>query len=242
MPEQMNLLDPIEDEKAAEAAARTAGWPWIIFDCETTGLPLRGKQADGSPFPADHPGQPRLAALTMIWATPTLAITKERHWFIRPDGWKMEPGATYVNKLTDKFLAEHGVPVDEPLEVYAKAIEEGHIFGAYNVVFDAKIMRGELRRAGLSDGREKTPVICAMVKSAGVVKAKKANGQPKMPKLSETCSHFKIEQFGAHTARGDTMATLKVFRWLMQIGIDLTPSIVTAKPQPAADELPPDMR
>jgi DNA polymerase III epsilon subunit-like protein len=203
--------------------------PWIIFDCETTGLPLRGKMPDGNPWPADHPGQPRMASLAMIWTTPTLAITKEKRWFIKPDGWKMEPGATAVNGLTDEFLHDNGVPVTEALDAYEQAIKDGHIFAAYNVVFDAKILRGELRRVGRSDYREQTPTLCIMKKSTGVVKATKANGQIKNPKLSEAMAHFKIQQTDAHTAMGDARSALAILRMLMQIGIDLAPDIVRAK-------------
>jgi DNA polymerase III epsilon subunit-like protein len=218
--------------------------PWVIFDTETTGHPLRAKKGE-PPIPADHPGQPRLAALAMIWTTPSLAITAKKRWYIKPDGWKMEPGATRVNGLTDQFLRENGTPINYVLDMYERAITEGHIFSAFNVQFDAKIMRGELRRYGRPDHREETPTVCAMLKSAGVVKAKKADGSPKPPKLDEALAHFKIERVGqSHTAVSDAMGVLAILRFLSQIGIDLTPSIIRSSShgleRVVGDELPID--
>jgi DNA polymerase III subunit epsilon len=207
--------------------------PWLIFDCETTGLPLRSKKGE-PPIPADAPGQPRLAAIAMIWASPALAVTAKKRWYVKPDGWKMEPGATAVNGLTDEFLRENGMPVSEVLNAYERAIAEQHIFSAFNVQFDAKIMRGELRRAGRPDHREDTPTVCAMLKSAGVVKAKKKDGTPKPPKLDEALAHFKIDRLGqSHTATSDAHAVLSILRFLSQIGIDLTPSIVRSNSHPS---------
>ena len=203
--------------------------PWVIFDCETTGLPKGGKGPDGNPWPADHPDQPRLVSLAMIRTTPALAVVNRQHWFIQPDGWVSEPGALKVHGLTEEFLRNNGVPIADVLDVYQRMITEGHTLCAYNAVFDLKIMRGELRRAGRSDYREQTPYVCAMQSSAGVVKAKKANGQPKTPRLAEAASHFKIEEIAPHTAIGDATTCLGILRMLVQIGIDLTPKIVKAK-------------
>lgn len=203
--------------------------PWVFFDCETTGLPMRSKK-DEPPIPADHPGQPHLAALAMVWTSPALHITAKKRWYIKPDGWKMEPGATKVNGLTDEFLRNNGQPVGQVLDFYERAIAEMHIFCAYNIQFDAKIMRGELRRAGRPDHILETPTVCAMQSCAGVVKAKKMDGSPKTPKLDEAMRHFKIDWEGTpHTAPADAMACLRIVRFLSQIGIDLTPKIIASK-------------
>lgn len=215
--------------------------PFLIFDCETSGLPLRGRGPDDKPWPADHPRQPRMAALAMIWTTPALSIIKEKRWLIKPDGWLMEPGATKVNGLTDNFLKENGGPIGPALDAFEEAVAEGHIFVAHNVVFDAKIIRGELRRAGRPDHREQTLTVCTMMRSAGVVKAKKLNGSPKTPRLEEMAAHFKIEVRGrAHTAGTDAHTCLQGLRWLMKLGIDLEPKVITARG--GDPELPPDMK
>lgn len=218
------------DEALEEKMTTPPGY--AVIDTETTGLPLRGKQPDGSPWPADAPGQPRLAAFAMISTTPGLAVQREDMIYIKPDGWRMEAGATAVNGLTDAFLRKNGRPVAEALQLYTDAIKEGRIIVAFNEVFDCKIMRGELRRAGMPDLFEETYRICAMKRSAGVVKATNARGQFKTPRLAEAMSHFKIPQSGHHTALGDAQSALEITRMLMQIGIDMTPEIARAAVAP----------
>jgi len=233
----MSMSDPINPDTAKILKDSPGLKPWVFFDCETTGLPMRSKKGE-RPIPADHPGQPHLAALAMVWTSPLLAITAKKRWYVKPNGWKMEPGATKVNGLTDQFLAANGLPIGQVLDFYERAITEGHIFCAFNIQFDAKIMRGELRRAGRPDHIQETPTVCAMLSSAGVVKAKTVDGRPKTPKLDETMRHFKIEWEGTpHTAPADAMACLRIVRFLSQIGIDLTPKIIQSSSYVSPAEL-----
>lgn len=166
----------------------------------------------------------------MIMTTSTLAVTNTFHSYVRPAGWKMDPGATRANGLTDEFLRENGADVSEALDAYEQAIRKGYNFAAFNIAFDAKIMRGELRRAGRPDHYEKTPTFCIMKASTGVCKLQKANGGLKFPKLDEACAHFKIERRSSHNARSDAGDALRVMRMLMQIGIDCTPKIHISAP------------
>lgn len=201
-------------------------YSWIVGDTETGGL-------FNFSLPADAPGQPRLAALAMIWTTPGFAVTREELFYVKPDGWKMDPGATAVNGLTDEFLHAHGRPVAEALDIYEEAVREGRAFAFFNSQFDTKVMRAEFRRAGRDDLFEKTPNLCLMRKCIGVCKIPKANGKGyKFPKLGEAMSHFKIPQGGHHTAMGDANSALQIARFLSQIGIDLTPEIHYAKNRP----------
>lgn len=200
---------------------------WIVGDTETSGLFDFSK-------PADAPGQPRLAALAMIWTTPGFAVTREEVFFVKPDGWKMEPGATAVNGLTDAWLQRHGVPIADVLDVYESAIVEGRAFAFYNSQFDTKVMRAEFRRAGRKDHFESTPNLCVMRKCIGVCKIPKKTGNGyKFPKLAEAMAHFKIPQAGHHTAIGDATSALQITRMLSQIGIDMSPEIHYAKNRPA---------
>lgn len=200
--------------------------PWVVFDTETSGLFDFSK-------PADAPGQPRLAALSMISTTPTLAITHEKAFFVRPDGWTIDAGASAVNGLTHEFLMDVGVPVGDALDYYEAAIKDGCVFAAYNSQFDTKVMRAEFRRAGRPDHFEDTPNVCVMRKSIGVCKIPKKTGNGyKFPKLSEACAHFKIKQAAAHTALDDARAALGILRMLYAIGIDVTPEVHKAKNRP----------
>ncbi len=177
---------------------------YAVADTETNGLFDFSK-------PADAEGQPRLAHLAMI-------VLRERaQWakvnvYIRPDGWRMTPETTAINGLTDDKLDEFGVPVRDALEIYCHLVDRGHVVVAYNADFDLKVLRGELRRAGMDDRYSKTPSICTMRPCTDICKIPKANGRGyKFPILAEAMRPFGLEQRDAHRALGDAQACLELF-------------------------------
>lgn len=76
--------------------------------------------------------------------------TETRTWLVNP-GVAQEPGAIAVHKLTDEYLAEHGMPADRAVAEIGKAISEvigvgiplvGHNIGG----FDLNLLDREVRR------------------------------------------------------------------------------------------------
>lgn len=211
---------------------------YIVLDTETSGLPLPFKKG-APPPPADAPGQPRLASFTILATTPDLQIDEDASisTLIRPDGWTMSEGASKVNGLTDAMLHEKGLPVGEILKIYAEFIDDGWIVVAHNAQFDTKILRGELRRAGMDDRFKQTLNICTQKASQAVIKEAPTDKMMaagyktfKQPKLTEAYEYFYGEPFaGAHTADADARACLAVFRKLMERGSIPDPSILFAK-------------
>ena len=191
----------------------------MIIDTETSGL------FDFS-RPADAEGQPRLAQLAMIPTDDRPGWTA----YVRPEGWRMDPKAAAVNGLTDKFLAEHGLPIGEVLDRYVAAISDGYVIAAYNAQFDTKILRAELRRAGRADLFEQTPNICLMRAMKPVVGIRGRRN----PKLSEALEFIGATNASAHDAPGDAAAALEVFRFLEHIGELPEPKVHYAKKRPVA--------
>lgn len=179
---------------------------YTILDTETTGIPARK-------LPADHSDQPRLAHIAMINLDTNLQEVSTLDRYIQPDGWEMDEedprGAFAVNGLSNTFLHDNGVPIFDVLEQYTSVIEEGRIICAYAADFDLKILRGELRRAGMPDLFEATPNICLM-------RAYKAwRNVFKGYKLVDACAYLKIPHGGPHQGMPDCRAALGVFRALM---------------------------
>lgn len=184
---------------------------YAVIDTESSGL-FDFKQ------PADADGQPRLAQLAVILLYDDLKESAAHDFFIKPDGWSMQPEASAVNGLTDEILNARGVPVRQVLDFYAALIDEGYTIAAFNAQFDTKVMRGEMRRAGMDDRFEKTPNVCLMRASTGVCKVPRAKGNGyKFPKLVEACEYFKIGLPDAHSATGDVRAAAQILRFLAQI-------------------------
>lgn len=209
---------------------------YAIMDTEGTGLFAFKDKETGQSIPADAPGQPRLASLSMILIDDDLREVDEVHLYVKPDGWSMPQGensAGAVNGLTDEFLAENGTPVRAVLDRYLQALDEGYVMVAYNAQHDMKQMRAELRRAGLDDRFHDTPNICIM-RAAMSLGVKKAGGGRGFPKLTDCMTHLGIEFPDAHTASGDTRAALALFRHLHAVGALPEARVHLAKVPPTA--------
>lgn len=190
---------------------------YCIFDTETTGLFLFKDPDTGAPIPADDPRQPRLAHLNMILLNDDLEEEAELDLFVKPDGWEMPEEAGAVNGLTTAALNEVGSPIATVLDAYVDIVQGGYILVAFNAQFDCKMMRGELRRAGRPDLFEETPNICVM-RAAMALGVKKAGGGRGFPKLTDCAAHLGLVIDDAHSAKGDTRATLALFHHLHAVG------------------------
>jgi DNA polymerase III epsilon subunit-like protein len=197
---------------------------YAIIDTETSGLP-------NYKLPADDPSQPRLAQFAVILVDRDMneLPDAERHFFVRPDGWAMEQAASDINGLTTEQLTAAGVPIGAVLDEYARIIGLDYGIIAFNARFDAKILRGEFRRAGRDDLFERTRNWCAMyaAKDFGVINARR-KGFP--PSLLTCCEHFGIEvEPKPHDARHGVRACLRVVRELRAGGVEPEPAVHYAK-------------
>lgn len=206
---------------------------YCIFDTETTGLFLFKDPDTGAPIPADDPRQPRLAHFNAILLDEDLEEYAELDAFVKPDGWEMPVEAGAVNGLTDEFLEANGTPVGVVLDRYVQALNEGYVMAAYNAQHDMKQMRAELRRAGRPDLFDETPNICVM-RAAMALGVKKASGGRGFPKLTDCAAHLGLVIDDAHSAKGDTRATLALFRHLHAVGALPEARVHLAKVPPLA--------
>lgn len=205
---------------------------YAILDTETSGLP-------DFKLPADHSDQPRLASITLILTDDAGEVTDTHNMLVQPEGWEISPSVTAINGLTTERCATEGRPLAEALNLYSNTIKEGFVIVAYNAQFDCKVMRGELRRAGMPDMFEETPNICAMraCDKRGIEKAGDKKGG--FPKLSDAYRHFFGEELSdAHTSLADATACLKVFRELSKLGWLPDAAVHYAKVPPAGKEAP----
>lgn len=199
---------------------------YAVIDTESNGLFDFSK-------PADAEGQARLASFAVCLLNEDFAAFRESEVLVKPDGWQMTPEATAVNGFTTEHLLEHGRPIKNVLAAYSDIIALGYVIVSFNAQFDTKVMRGELRRAGMPDLFEKTPNICVMRALTSVCKIpKKTGGGFKFPKLSEACAHFKLEQPAAHSALGDARSAAQLLRELHKLNLVPAPEVHFAKVQP----------
>ncbi|MFT3987226.1 3'-5' exonuclease [Aestuariivirga sp.] len=185
---------------------------FLIFDCETTGLPDFKK-------PADAPGQPRLCSIAAALVNDAGEIVQSFYSLVRPDGWLPEViekarGAFAVNGLSIDILTAEGRPVADVLAEYDAMVDQCTGIAAYGVAFDQKMIRAEQRIAGRPDRYGERPTFCVLTE------APKACGQSKRMKLAEALKILLDEDLpDAHNAKADLAATVKIFNHMRERGL-----------------------
>jgi len=171
--------------------------------------------------PADAAGQPRVCQIGLIFVDKDLVTEREVEHLIKPNGWTLdnEGEAAKVNGLTQEKLEAEGVDIRDILREYGSAIDERRIVVGHNCSFDMKLMRAELRFAGLPDRYMQTRSLCTMWGSRDIVGIPAKNGRGfKIPKLAEACAHFGIEQPASHSALADARSALEILRRMRDAG------------------------
>lgn len=203
---------------------------YLVIDTESNGLFDYSK-------PADADGQPRLASVTLLICDDQMQLEKEYHAYIRPNGWGMTPDSTRINGITEEYLNEHGVDVTEALNEFMSVIDNGAILVAHNVSHDGKMMRAELRRAGMDDRFEQTPQICTMRAMTDIcqIPPRGGRGGYKWPALSEALLFIGETDLGDHSAKNDAMGALKLLRYLAKTGQMPEAKVHYAKNRPGSE-------
>jgi DNA polymerase-3 subunit epsilon len=205
-------------------------YPAVIFDSETTGLPDWKK-------PADDPSQPRMASIAAGFLADAESDPVIMHRLIKPDGWTMpaELVEKLGNGLTQERLEAEGVPIADALDEFLHMLNRAEVLASYGIIFDTKMLRGELRRLGKPDLFGTKAEFCVMREATKQCKlaptdAMHATGRhfSKTAKLSEAVEILLGHPHeGAHDALNDMMATVALYRLLAGKGL------VVAKVRPS---------
>jgi DNA polymerase III epsilon subunit-like protein len=190
---------------------------YLVIDTETTGLTFDHLRADA-------PEQPRMASCALLFVNDSLELEHEWNGLIKPDGWTMPAEVERINGLSTEKLLASGGAVFYSLAIYGAAVDTGRVVVAHNIHFDTKIIRGELRRSGLSDRYNQTRTICTMIHGRRVC------GRGSLAFVHETLCGAKLQD--AHSARADAHACLRVLRELSRRAGN--PSMLVNLPRVAA--------
>lgn len=184
----------------------------LIYDTETTGLP-------NFKLPADDPSQPRMCSIAALVCDPNGVVRNGFATLIRPDGWVIAPEATEIHGHTTEECARFGIPALDALAVLSRWYEMADRRVAHHIAFDNKIMRGELRRAGLPDHYDKAKDYCTMHNSRSLCRLPPTGKMMgagrktfKSPSLAEAYEHFFGQPIkNPHTALGDVNACRAIY-------------------------------
>lgn len=116
----------------------------IVFDTETTGLPVTNYGDYYHPSHTNYYDSSRLVELG--WITYMDGEEVSRHqWIVSPDGFKVT--ATQIHGITHEYAVEHGSDIDEVLDEFATAIlPTNTVIVAHNIKFDINVILAECYR------------------------------------------------------------------------------------------------
>jgi DNA polymerase III subunit epsilon len=150
--------------------------PITIVDTETTGL---------------YPGGDRVIEIAVVRVDPGTAPEVLVDTLINP---KRPVAATEIHGISDADVAD-APTFDDVAAVVVDALC-GAVFASYNVYFDSKFVREELRRAGVGDF---PPHLCLMYLRPMLGLGRKCS-------LRDACAQSGIPQDNAHHALADALA------------------------------------
>lgn len=186
----------------------------LIFDTETTGLPLWKE-------PSDHPDQPHVVDISCeLWDADERTQLEQFDAVINI-GVPIPPETTAIHGVTDAMAAEGVAPIDA-WAVFHEMVKKADLIAGHNVSFDIRMMRILAARVTGEKWEPMQPTFCTMRKSTNLVKIEKPNarfsGDWKWPNLTETVRHFFDEDHAdAHNAGGDCAAARRVYFHLMDL-------------------------
>lgn len=173
----------------------------IVFDTETTGIPIWKSPSGGD----DQPHIVQLAAALVN--TETQKVGETFDYIIRPDGWEISEEMTAIHGISHEQAMDEGEPEDVILDLFL-SFWNNRKRVAYNTTFDNRIIRIGTKRyfdEDVSANWKAGEYECAMIGSRCIMGGKQ-------PKLEEAYRYFFGEEMeDAHNAAADVAATIRVY-------------------------------
>lgn len=194
---------------------------YLIADTETTGF-IQGKRNEVYRF-SDLSKYPRIIQLSFMLCDESGEILYAFSKYIRPDGWQVPEKDFWIeNGHSTEKCEQLGVSIESAMVIFLRCVRMANAIVFHNKDFDYPILISEAKRKGLTSGTKPIPVFCTMSERDIIdfVGAKYSDGRSgKFPKLQELHNKLFGHDFeGAHDAKSDTMATMRCFFKLREIG------------------------
>ena len=180
---------------------------YLFFDTETTGLPK-----DYNAPATDTENWPRLVQIAWILTDKDRNILEAKEFIIKPNGFKIETGASNVHGITTEKAIEVGEDLLVVLGEFNKAIDLSEFIIAHNIKFDQNVIGAEFIRNRVNSNFGHKSKLCTMHSATDYCKLPGFYGKYKWPKLVELHTKLFGEGFeGAHDAMVDIKATERCF-------------------------------
>ncbi len=189
---------------------------YLVFDCETTGLPKNWR----API-SDLGNWPR--AIQAAWSLfdKTGRELESVARLIQPDGFIIPPEVQRIHRITTERAHAEGNKLIDVLCELSSAISKAEILVAHNLKFDESVLSAEYLRMNLSPPFSNKKRFCTMERTTQLCGIPGARGfkWPTLTQLYWTLFKGKIED--AHDAGADVAACARCFFELKQRGMAL---------------------
>ncbi len=199
---------------------------FLIFDTETTGLPINYD----APL-TDFNNWPRMIQLAWQLHDEQGELLEANSYIVKPEGFVIPRGSEKVHGISTERALNEGLPLTHVLQMFNAALDRAVIISGHNVEFDNSIVGCEMLRMNLEtslfdktvlDTKEASTEFCALPGGRG--------GKFKWPKLDELYMKLFNESFdAAHNAAADVQATARSFFELVRLRI-ITPEQLKLPP------------
>lgn len=189
---------------------------FLIFDTETTGLPIR----DDAPL-TDFENWPR--AVQIAWQLHDVggSLIEASDFVIKPDGFDIPYNAAKVHGITTEVAEHYGVSLNEGMDAFSKAVKQSKFLVGHNIQFDINILGCEYLRLEQDNLLEGLPSIDTSKETTNFCQLPGGKGGGfKFPKLEELHQKLFGQGFAeAHNAAADVEATTRCFLELIRINV-----------------------
>lgn len=181
---------------------------FLIFDTETTGIPLWSD-------PSDDPRQRHVVDIACSLFSATGVEVARFDTIINP-GIEIPEEVARIHGITTEIARAQGCTPEQALRPFLELVNEAQLIVGHNVSFDVRMMRIMAARVLGEKWENPHQTFCTMRRSTNICRILKQ--QPrfdcdwKWPTLAEAIRHFFNEEHsGAHRARADCDASARIF-------------------------------
>ena len=119
---------------------------FLIFDTETTGLPKRWN----APL-SDTENWPRCIQIAWQLHDNKGVLIEHEDYLIQPEGFNVPYDAEKIHGISTELASKDGVPLEDVIERFQKALSKTKFIVGQNLGFDNNIMGAEFIRLGIEN-------------------------------------------------------------------------------------------
>ncbi|KKM67592.1 hypothetical protein LCGC14_1469620 [marine sediment metagenome] len=180
----------------------------LFFDTETSDKTRRGE--------GPGPRQPHIVQLAAVLVDE--GTEGSMCALVRPDGWRVSPGAERVHGISTEQATAEGVPIREAIGLFHEMASRADTLVAHNIEFDRLVVLSEYKRLGMEHPFKGKREFCTMKAATDIVRLPGRYGY-KWPTLQEAYRHFTGGEFdGAHDALADVRACRVIYEAIREPG------------------------